>query len=264
MAKAQGIASGVLTITINRACPLLLLWPESSIKSDQSKHLCQEIPSEQAHQAWQNNDTMVYSSQVARKFMCYFLYPQFLVDHFTFHIQNTNLFKIWNRICFTETVPLLLVLLRKNLGSQLFLMWKTWSRCPGRQQMYQFRKCTNFFLKPKDHKKNCSPDKFSVMTYLAQFYHKFNEQDPDSGFSSQVWADFEHLQFPWEPSFVCNHLESITEVIAITIFIFIMIQIRPAPVGRKILRWDDQWLCGRERWPGQPHIELRLNYDDYI
>ena len=25
------------------------------------------------------------------------------------------------------------------------------------------------------------------MTYLAQFYHKFNEQDPDSGFSSQVW-----------------------------------------------------------------------------
>ena len=134
MAKAQGIASGVLTITINRACPLLLLWPESSIKSDQSKHLCQEIPSEQAHQAWQNNDTMVYSSQVARKFMCYFLYPQFLVDHFTFHIQNTNLFKIWNRICFTETVPLLLVLLRKNLGSQLFLMWKTWSKCPGSQQ----------------------------------------------------------------------------------------------------------------------------------
>jgi len=30
-----------------------------------------------------------------------------------------------------------------------------------------------------------SPDKFSVMTYLAQFYHKFTEQDPDSGFSSQ-------------------------------------------------------------------------------
>ena len=33
-----------------------------------------------------------------------------------------------------------------------------------------------------------SPDKFSVMTYLAQFYHKFTEQDPDSGFSSQVQA----------------------------------------------------------------------------
>ena len=76
------------------------------------------------------------------------------------------------------------------------------------------------------------------MTYLAQFYHKFNEQDPDSGFSSQVWADFEHSQFPWEPSFVFNHLEVITEVITITIsiFIFTMIQIRPAPVGRKILR----------------------------
>lgn len=29
-----------------------------------------------------------------------------------------------------------------------------------------------------------SPDKFSVMTYLAQFYHKFSETDPDSGFSS--------------------------------------------------------------------------------
>ena len=41
-----------------------------------------------------------------------------------------------------------------------------------------------------------------------------------------------------------------------------MIQTRPAPVGRKILRWDDQWLCGRERWPGQPQIELRINYDD--
>ena len=35
-------------------------------------------------------------------------------------------------------------------------------------------------------KKLLSPDKFSVMTYLAQFYHKFTEQDPDSGFSSQV------------------------------------------------------------------------------
>ena len=35
-----------------------------------------------------------------------------------------------------------------------------------------------------------SPDKFSVMTYLAQFYHKFTEQDPDSGFSSQVCEIF--------------------------------------------------------------------------
>ena len=26
------------------------------------------------------------------------------------------------------------------------------------------------------------------MTYLAQFYQKFTEQDPDSGFSSQVQA----------------------------------------------------------------------------
>ena len=149
VAGAQGIASGVLTITINRACPLLLLWPESSIKSDQSKHLCQEIPSEQAHQAWQNNDTMVYSSQGAGKFMCYYLYPQFLVDHFTFHIQNTHFFKISNIIRFTETVPLLLVLLRKNLGSQLFLMWKTWSRCPGSQQHINLF----FFLNPKIIKK---------------------------------------------------------------------------------------------------------------
>ena len=236
MAKAQGIASGVLTITINRACPLLLLWPESSIKSDQSKHLCQEIPSEQAHQAWQNNDTMVYSSQVARKFMCYFLYPQFLVDHFTFHIQNTHFFKISNIIRFTETVPLLLVLLRKNLGSQLFLMWKTWSRCPGRQQHINLGNAPIFFLNPKIIEKIVARTNFPWWPTLLNSTTSSTNKIRILG--SHPRFDFEHSQFPWEPSFVCIHLESITEVItiSITIFIFTTIQTRPAPVGRKILR----------------------------
>ena len=104
-----------------------------------------------------------------------------------------------------EIVPLPSEWLKENLGFQLFSMSRTWFKCPGKiSSKTEFWKTLRF---PEDlalvsrqdliqnssekHRDflNCSlfsPDKFSVMTYLAQFYHKFTEQDPDSGFSSQV------------------------------------------------------------------------------
>ena len=59
---------------------------------------------------------MVYSSQVAGKFMCYYFYPQFLVDYFTFHIQNTHFFKISNIISFHRNCALAFGVAEKELG----------------------------------------------------------------------------------------------------------------------------------------------------
>ena len=59
---------------------------------------------------------MVYSSQVAGKFMCYYLYPQFLVDHFTFHIQNTNFFQDLKHNSFHRNCALAFGVAEKELG----------------------------------------------------------------------------------------------------------------------------------------------------